>query len=84
MCRQVEVFADMWHDFVQESDGCLSDTPLWEGREAIKLAGEFLGSNSSVRVVSEGNTSRPGALRWHYSHNWWPPIGREECKCADC
>lgn len=78
------MFADMWHDFVQESDGCRSDTPLWEGREAIKLAGEFLGSNSSVRVVSEGNTSQPGALRWHYSHNMWPPIGREECKCADC
>ena len=27
---------------------------------------------------------QPGAIRWHYSHNMWPPIGREECKCADC
>jgi acetyl esterase/lipase len=81
---QVEVFADMWHDFEQESEGCHSASPLAEGQEALRVAGEFLSGNSSVRVVSVGETTQPGAIRWHYSHNMWPPIGREECKCADC
>lgn len=81
---QVEVFADMWHDFEQESEGCHSAMPLAEGKEALRLAGSFLSSNSTVHVVSRGQTSSPGAIRWHYSHNMWPPIGREECKCADC
>ena len=53
-------------------------------KEALRLAGSFLSSNSTVHVVSRGQTSSPGAIRWHYSHNMWPPIGREECKCADC
>ena len=40
---QVEVFSSMWHDFVQESDGCGSSIPLEEAR---------YGANPRQRAVS--------------------------------
>ena len=41
----------MWHDFVQESEGCGSGIPLSEAKNSIKKVGEFFAQNQSCQVV---------------------------------
>ena len=46
---QVEVFEGMWHDFIQESEGCGSGEPLVEAQEALQAAATFLNATSYER-----------------------------------
>lgn len=36
----------MWHDFIQESEGCGSGEPLVEAQEALQTAATFLNATS--------------------------------------
>ena len=39
----------MWHDFVQETEGCGSGEPLVEAQEALQAAAKFLNATSYER-----------------------------------
>ena len=41
----------MWHDFVEESEGCGSGLPLTEGSAAIERVGSFLRDGTACRVA---------------------------------
>jgi acetyl esterase/lipase len=47
---QVEVFSSMWHDFVQESEGCGSWAVLEEGKQAIEVP--LLPATIGIAVVN--------------------------------
>ena len=41
----VEAYAGMWHDFIQESEGCGTGVPLQEAVDALARATDFLQTN---------------------------------------
>jgi acetyl esterase/lipase len=59
----VQVYTGMWHDFIQESEGCHNTMstfghgkPLEEAVTAIQRMGNFFRYNQSCRVVCESDT----------------------------
>ena len=91
---QVEVFEGMWHDFVQESEGCGSTAgPLVEAEEALQAAAGFLNSTTEHGgcLVSCGKQQPGGAaggtgaggaavVHWHYRYNYKPPTTGYDCR----
>jgi len=77
---QLDVYEDMWHDFIQYSEGCGADAPLYEGIDAVKRVSDFLSKGRSCRVVcAEGECSGSAPVNWHFSYNSLPDVSQQEC-----
>eukprot|EP00039_Didymoeca_costata_P022046 m.3565 g.3565 ORF g.3565 m.3565 type:complete len:799 (-) comp2788_c0_seq1:42-2438(-) len=75
-----EVFTDMWHDFMQESQGCGSGKKLMEGITAIQRLGDFLKTNRSCKVTcSDGTCQGYSPVKWHFNYHELPPPSPRDC-----
>ena len=75
-----EVFTHMWHDFMQETEGCGAGHPMAEAVNAVQRLGHFLKNNETCRVVCEnGKCGGYGAVKWHFRYNELPTPTPKDC-----
>eukprot|EP00041_Stephanoeca_diplocostata_P013261 m.232289 g.232289 ORF g.232289 m.232289 type:complete len:788 (+) comp19273_c0_seq2:129-2492(+) len=75
----VEVFTDMWHDFMQETEGCGS-RELSEATTAIARLGNFFRNNESCKVVCTGGVCHGAApVQYHFNYHEIPPVRAADC-----
>lgn len=77
---QLEVWENMWHDFIEHSEGCKSGTPLTEALEAMEVAGRFIRDGAARGGC---RTTRPfdglACVRWHASYSTLPAVSPQQC-----
>ena len=85
----VEVYAGMWHDFIQESEGCGTGHPLLEAIDALGRAANFLslkGGSNATRSGGAGTqllfSGEPAPIRWHFDYNMKPPVATTACQAV--
>eukprot|EP00037_Helgoeca_nana_P012539 m.114226 g.114226 ORF g.114226 m.114226 type:complete len:787 (+) comp21505_c0_seq10:477-2837(+) len=86
----VQVYTGMWHDFIQESEGCHNTMstfghgkPLEEAVTAIQRMGNFFRYNQSCRVVCESDTefcSGAAPVKWNFNYHELPPPTSRDCQ----
>eukprot|EP00035_Acanthoeca_spectabilis_P001959 m.83978 g.83978 ORF g.83978 m.83978 type:complete len:758 (-) comp11259_c0_seq2:79-2352(-) len=86
----VQVYTGMWHDFIQETEGCHNKwsptspgKPLKEAVSAIQRLGDFFRRNESCKVVcsSDGQfCSGAAAVKWNFNYHELPPPTPRDCQ----
>ena len=71
----------MWHDFVQESEGCGAGKPLIEATEALDRMAHFFAKNESCRVVcADGQCTGSAPVKWNFRYHEQPPPTPRDCE----
>lgn len=78
----VEVYTDMWHDFVQETQGCGS-RPMIEAVSAIQRVGIFFSRNESCKVTCQNmECSGAAPVKFNFNYHELPPTTPSDCQGA--